>query len=216
LPDEVRRLTIVMSGPREPESWKKSDRTPVDFYALKGVIEALLSALNIAGAAYEPAEHPTYYPGRTARLKIDGTSMGLFGEVHPLVREAFDLPEQPVVAAELDLEALLKQVPDSMRVADVPRFPTVTEDLALIVEDKLPADRVLAVILKAGREGSGLLKRAMLFDVFKGEQIGAGKKSLAYRLTYQAERTLTTNEVAKVREAIVRRLSEEVGAVLRG
>ncbi|HEY4721818.1 MAG TPA: phenylalanine--tRNA ligase subunit beta, partial [Anaerolineae bacterium] len=221
LPDEVRRLTIVISGPREPESWhpvgqRESDRTPVDFYALKGVIEVLLSALNITGAMYESAEHPTYYPGRTARLKIDGASIGLFGEVHPLVREAFDLPEQPVVAAELDLEALLKQVPASVRVADVPRFPTATEDLALIVEDKLPADRVLAVILKAGREGSGLLKRAMLFDVFKGEQIGAGKKSLAYRLTYQAERTLTTDEVAKVREAIVQRLGEEVGAVLRG
>ena len=216
LPDEARRLTIVLSGPREPESWKKSDRAPVDFYDLKGVLEVLLDALNITGTAYEPAEHPTYYPGRTARLKIDGAAIGLFGELHPLVREAFDLPEQPVLAAELDLEALLKHVPAQVRTADVPRFPTVTEDLALIVEDKLPAEKVLAVILKAGREGSGLLKRAMPFDVFKGDQIGAGKKSLAYRLTYQAERTLTTEEVAKVREAIIQRLREEVGAVLRG
>lgn len=212
LPDEPRRLTIVMSGPRELESWRKSDRAVVDFYDLKGVVETLLDGLHITGATYEPLEHPTFYPGRTARLKIDGQSIGTFGEVHPLVREAFDLPEQPVLAAELDFEALLKCAPSSTRIGDVPRFPAVTEDLALIVDDKTPADKVLATILKEG----GLLKSAMLFDVFKGEQIGAGKKSLAYRLTYQADRTLTDEEVKKVRETIVKRLRDELGTVLRG
>jgi len=212
LPDEPRRLTIVMSGPRELESWRKSDRAVVDFYDLKGVVETLLDGLHITGATYEPLEHPTFYPGRTARLKIDGQSIGTFGEVHPLVREAFDLPEQPVLAAELDFEALLKCAPSPTRIVDVPRFPAVTEDLALIVDDMTPADKVLATILKEG----GLLKRAMLFDVFKGEQIGTGKKSLAYRLTYQADRTLTDEEVKKVRETIVKRLRDELGAVLRG
>jgi phenylalanyl-tRNA synthetase beta chain len=217
LPDEPRRLTIVMSGPREAEAWKGGDRQPIDFYDLKGVIETLLDGLHIAGAKYEAVEHPTFYPGRTAHLTIDAKAIGTFGEVHPLVREAFDLLEQPVLAAEIDLEALSASVPSSRRVADVPRFPAVTEDLALIVDEKTPADKVLALIEDAGgKEHGGLLRAVSLFDVFKGEQIGAGKKSLAYRLTYQADRTLTDEEVKKVREAIVRRLREELGAVMRG
>jgi phenylalanyl-tRNA synthetase beta chain len=100
------------------------------------------------------------------------------------------------------------------RIADVPRFPAMVEDLALIVDDKLPADKVQATILAAGM--GTVLKSAQVFDVFKGEQIGAGKKSLAYRLTYQADRTLTDAEVAKVRAQIVQRLREELNAILRG
>lgn len=212
LPDEPRRLTIVMSGPREPESWLGGDRSPLGFYDLKGVIESLLVGLSIGGARFEAAQHPTYYPGRTARLLVGDKQIGLLGQIHPLVREAFDLPDQPVLAAELDVEALAACVPASIRISDVPRFPAVTEDLALIVEDRVQADQVQAVIESVG----GLLKTARLFDVFRGEQIGAGKKSLAYRLTYQAERTLTDAEVVKVREQIIQRLRQELGAVIRG
>ena len=213
LPEEPRRLSIVMTGKQEPESWKKADRTALDFYDLKGVLESLLSSLRIQGARYEPLEHSTFHPGRSARLGIGDQPLGLFGEVHPRVRERFDFPEQPVLAGELDFEALFALTPGIARVSDVPRFPTVTEDLALVVDDALPAEKVLAAILAAG---SGTpLAGARVFDVFKGEQIGAGKKSLAYRLTYQADRTLTDAEVAKVRERIVKRLAEELNAVLR-
>lgn len=212
LPDEPRRLAIVMTGPREPESWLGGDRQPIDFYDLKGVIESLLAGLNIDAARYEAAQHPTYYPGRTARLIVADKPIGLLGQIHPLVREAFDLPDQPILAAELDVEALMACAPIAIRINDVPRFPAVTEDLALIVEDKVQADQVQRVIESVG----GLLKRARLFDLFKGEQIGAGKKSLAYRLTYQADRTLTDAEVVKVREQIIKRLREELGAVIRG
>ena len=219
LPDEPRRLTIVMTGNREPESWhhagrRETDRAAMDFYDLKGVIEAILDGLHITGARYEPIEHPTYYPGRTARLLVGERLIGTFGEVHPQVREAFDLPEQPTLAGEFDFEALMGVTPGVLRVADVPRFPAVTEDLALIVEDKVSAEKVLATIMAAG--AGTALKSAQVFDVFKGEQIGAGKKSLAYRLTYQSDRTLTDAEVAKVREQIVKRLREELNAVLRG
>ena len=186
----------------------------MDFYDLKGVIEAVLDGLHITGAKYEPVEHPTYYPGRTARLLAGERTIGTFGEVHPQVREAFDFPDQPVLAGEFDLDALMAAAPGVWRVADVPRFPAVTEDLALIVEEKIPAEKVQATIMAAG--AGTALKSAQVFDVFKGEQIGAGKKSLAYRLTYQADRTLTDAEVAKVREQIVQQLREELKAVLRG
>ncbi|HSD84145.1 MAG TPA: phenylalanine--tRNA ligase subunit beta, partial [Anaerolineae bacterium] len=214
-----RRLTLALTGAREPESWtraggRESDRTALDFYDLKGVLESLLDGLHIGEAHYEPITHPTYYPGRTARLISGDHYIGIFGEVHPQVREGYDFPEPPVLAGEFDFEALLAARPALSRVADVPRFPAVMEDLALIVEDKVPAEKVQATIMAAG--AGTALKSARVFDVFKGEQIGAGKKSLAYRLTYQADRTLTDADVAKIREQIVKRLREELNAVLRG
>ena len=214
LPDEPRRLAIVMTGPRQPGSWQKTDQAALDFFDLKGIVEAMLAGLRIAGARYEAAEHPSYYPGRTARLLAGERLIGTFGEVHPQVREAFDFPDQPVLAGEFDLEALAAAVSDVSAIADVPRFPAVSEDLALIVEDKVSAEQVLATIMAAG--AGTALKTAQVFDVFKGEQIGSGKKSLAYRLKYQADRTLTDAEVAQIREQIVLRLREELNAVLRG
>jgi phenylalanyl-tRNA synthetase beta chain len=215
LPEEPRRLAIVMTGAREPESWKKGDRTPMDFYDLKGVIESLLNGLGVREARFEPVAHPTYYPGRTACLAIfDRSAIGVFGELHPQVRENFDFPDQAVLAAEFDFEALMAACPEASRTSDIPRFPAVTEDLALVVDELLPAEKVRATILAAG---SGTpLAGVRVFDLFKGSQIGAGKKSLAFRLTYQADRTLTDTEVAKVREKIVRVLGEELNIFLRG
>ena len=134
--------------------------------------------------------------------------------MHPRVREGFDFPDQPVLAGEFDFEALSAAVPGASQITDVPRFPAVTEDLALVVDEQLPAEKVRATIMAAGA-GTPLVS-AQIFDVFKGEQIGAGKKSLAYRLTYQADRTLTDAEVAKVREQIVKHLGESLKIVLRG
>ncbi|HEY4688140.1 MAG TPA: phenylalanine--tRNA ligase subunit beta [Anaerolineae bacterium] len=217
LPDEPRRLAIALIGPREPESWKGSDTAPMDFYDLKGVIEAVLDALHIDGVRYEPGDHPLYYPGRTAKLIVGDRVAGSFGEVHPLVRAAFDLstePAQSVLAAELDFERLAQHAQRMFRVSDVPRYPSVTEDLAVIVDKDVTAEAVRATILESG---GTLLRSVSLFDVFKGEQIGSGKKSLAYRLTYQAaDRTLTDGEVAQVRQTIVQHLKEKLRAVLRG
>jgi phenylalanyl-tRNA synthetase beta chain len=130
------------------------------------------------------------------------------------VGEALDLPRQPVMAAELDFELLAKSARQMFRVRDVPRYPAVTEDLAVSVANDVPAAVVRAAILASGGD---LLRSVSLFDVFKGEQIGLGKKSLAYRLTYQADdRTLTDAEVSKVRIHIIDHLRDELGAVLRG
>ncbi|HJW84744.1 MAG TPA: phenylalanine--tRNA ligase subunit beta [Anaerolineae bacterium] len=217
LPDEPRRLAIVMTGPREPETWQGGDTAPMDFYDLKGVVEAVAGALHLADVRYEPGDHPSYQPGRAAKLLIGDQVVGSFGEIHPLVREAFDLSAQqtqPVMAAELDYETLVRHARQMFRVGDVPRYPAVTEDLAVIVNDSVPAETVRAAIAASGGE---LLRSVQVFDVFKGEQIGPGKKSLAWRLTYQSDdRTLTDAEVAGLRAAIVRRLQDQLDAVLRG
>ena len=213
LPNEPRRCAIVLTGAREPLSWKASDRAPMDFFDLKGVVEALIAGLHIADVTYAAATHPTFLPGRTAQLLINGEAAGWLGELHLAVREQYDLPAQPVLAADLDFEKLLAQVDESYAVSPVPEFPPVKEDLAVIVDEAVPADRVEAVIRASG---GVLLAGLTLFDVYRGEQIGAGKKSLAYSLTYQApDRTLTDAEVAKLRGRIVKRLQEELGAVLR-
>jgi len=214
LPDEPLRLGIVMTGPREPRSWfPDRQTTPLGFYDLKGVVEALLAGLGLFGT-FERGQHPAFHPGRCAEVSVNGTILGVMGELHPLVREAFDLPQQPVAALEFDMEALLGLWGAPRRMTPISLHPPVYEDLAVVVDEETPAVRVRDLIAQTG---APLLRSVVLFDVYRGEQIGPGKKSLAYRLTYQADdRTLTDQEVARVREKIIRRLERDIGATIRG
>jgi phenylalanyl-tRNA synthetase beta chain len=137
----------------------------------------------------------------------------MMGELHPLVQERYELPEALVLAADLDTQQLVEAVPERYTVRAVPPYPPVLEDLALVVNEDLPAERVEQVIRQAGGKAVIDLR---LFDVYRGEQVGAGKKSLAYNLTYQdPERTLTDAEVAKVRQRIIQKLEEELEARIR-
>jgi len=213
LPDESRRLGIVMTGPREARTWLGGqDRAPTGFYDLKGVVEALLAGLGLAGT-FEPSQRPAFHPGRCAQVSVGGRAIGTLGELHPLVREAFDLPAQPVCALEFDLDGLLEGWGAPRTMASISVHPPVYEDLAVVVEENVPAVRVRDLIAQAG---APLVRSVVLFDVYQGEQVGTGRKSLAYRLTYQADdRTLSDQEVAKLRARIVRRLEQELGAALR-
>lgn len=215
LPDEPRRLSLLMTGPRSPEGWQPSDRTAMDFFDLKGVVEALINGLHLENVSYAPGEHPSFRPGRTARLMIGEQMAGTLGELHPLVAEqVVGGTKTPVMAADLDLELIIASVPTRFITSAVSRFPPVVEDIALIVDEAVAASQVEALIKQTG---GALLTDVRLFDLYKSEQLGAGKKSLAYRLTYQAEdRTLTDTETAKVREKIVKRVKDVLGAVLRG
>ncbi|MCB0173534.1 MAG: phenylalanine--tRNA ligase subunit beta, partial [Anaerolineae bacterium] len=128
LPDEKRRLVIAMTGPRSEMSWLPTDIELMDFFDLKGVIESLLDGLHLDQVAFKPAQHHAFYPGRVADLEINGQSVGLLGQLHPYVVEAYDIQiedDQPVLAADFDLDALLAHVPDLYAVRSVPRFPPV-------------------------------------------------------------------------------------------
>ena len=214
LPDEPRRLCIVLTGAREAPSWLPGqDRSLVDFYDLKGIVEALLDGLNVQDVTWERGQHAAYHPGRCARVNVQGTSIGVMGELHPVVREAFGLPEQPVCALEFDLDLLLQHWTETIEVTSLSVHPPVYEDLALVVDEDVPAVQVRDLIVQTGGR---TLRNVELFDVYRGEQIGAGKKSLAYALTYQADdKTLTDKTVAKLRKKIVKRLGRELGATLR-
>jgi phenylalanyl-tRNA synthetase beta chain len=214
LPLEASRLVIALTGPRTEPGWQPADTTPMDFFDLKGVISAVLDGLHIQGVRYLPGENASLHPGRTARLMANDSPIGFLGELHPLVREHYELPETPLLVAEFDLEALYSQVPERYDITPVPAFPPVLEDLALIVDETVPAEQVADQIRQAG---GSTLSGVRLFDVYHGDQIGGGKKSLAYSLTYHAgDRTLTDQEVAQIRQRIVRRLEQELGAKLRG
>jgi phenylalanyl-tRNA synthetase beta chain len=214
LPEEPRRLSIVMTGQRHERHWLTEEGPELDFFDLKGVVETLLARLHIVGAVFEPMEHPSFQPGRTARLLSgEAVQLGFVGEIHPAVRDAFGLPDRRVAAAELDLEALLAQVPLAWYVEPISPYPAVLQDLAVVVDEVVAAATVQHVITKAG---GFLLKEVELFDVYRGEPIPAGKKSLAYALTFQApDKTLRDAIVAKQVQRIVASLKKELGAELR-
>ncbi len=218
LPDELQRLAILLAGPRALPNWQPADTQPMDFYDLKGILAALLDGLHIPDVRYEAAEHPTFHPGKCARIVSGETQVGIFGELHPLVRQNYDWPvtyaRTPILAADLNLDTLLAMIPPLYETVPPPAFPPVLEDLAFIVDEAIPAGQVEALIRQTGGR---VVSEVRLFDVYRGDQVGAGKKSLAYSLTYQVpDKTLTDKDVAGIRTRIVRRLEQELGASLRG
>jgi phenylalanyl-tRNA synthetase beta chain len=214
LPDETAQVAIVLAGQRRPPAWDDPDPGALDFYDLKGILESLLDGLHIFGAVYEPVESYTFHPGKCAQIRAGERVLGVFGELHPQVKARYDFGGLPgVLAAELDLGALLAAAQVSYAVAAVPAHPPVLEDIAVVVDEGVPAARVAEVIRLGGGK---LLVDLRLFDIFRGEQIGAGKKSLAYALTYQApDHTLTDKDAAGIRQRIVRRLEQELGGKIR-
>lgn len=213
LPLERTRLAVVMTGPRVEAHWQAGRSQPYDFYDMKGVIEAVYEELHLEEAVFEPASDPRFHPGKCARISVDGLVLGLMGEIHPLVKENYSLPDAPLFMGEFRLDPLLGLVNPLYDLEPIPSQPPILEDLAVVVDEEISAARVAGVIEEAGGE---LLSGVHLFDVYHGEQVGERKKSLAYNLVYQhPERTLTDQEVHQVRKRIVARLEEKLNAHLR-
>ncbi len=210
---ELPKLALCLYGSRSHPSWQGGEKKVMDYYDLKGIIESLLAGLHIEGVKYLPEAAPYFHPGKSARIDVGGNLLGYMGEVHPQVKQNYKLPDQPLPAAILDINALLERVDDLYDVEPVPDQPPVLEDLALVVDDDVPAQDVQALIQQTGGK---TLRDVRLFDVYRGEQLGEGKKSLAYSLVYQhPEKTLTDKEVLAIRNKIVKRLEKEIGAKLR-
>jgi phenylalanyl-tRNA synthetase beta chain len=214
LPDEPEHLAIAMTGPRHIQWWGENQgEAEIDFYDLKGVIETLFDRLNIEGFTFAPSSSPIFQPGRAAEIHMGETTIGVMGEIHPLVREAFELPDQRIAALELGLPELFAHVQGITYYEAISRFPLVTQDLALIVDEEVPAAQVRSLILQAGQEA---IANVRLFDVYRGEAITEGKKSLAYAISYQnMERTLTDEDVNQIRDRIVDHVQQEVNAQVR-
>lgn len=213
LPREEYHLCIGLAGLHEKKHWDQKKNRGLDFFDLKGYMEVLLDALHVENAVFAPVEHFLFHPGKCSSMCCDEIEFGILGEVHPAVAEKYAFLENPVLIADINMELLLKSLPAVFRSEPVSAYPPVLEDLAMIVPEDMPSREVETVIRSAG---GALLTDVTLFDVFKGEQIGSGNKSLAYNLTFQSfDKTLTDKAVEKTRDRIIKALEDQIHATVR-
>lgn len=183
-----------------------------DFYSIKGRVETLLRELGVTEYEFERTQNPSYHPGRTARVLIDGKNLGIIGEIHPDVVKAYGIGQR-VYAGELDFDLLMDRTGDLTTYSPLPKFPSVNRDIALIVDKDVMTGAIEKAIRKAGGD---LVEDIKLFDIYTGSQIPEGKKNIAYSLILRSsEKTLTEQEAGVVMEKILKELKDQVGAVLR-
>ena len=207
--DEHHALGALLTGALQARSWRGAPAES-DFFAAKGLLAALLDSLRVGWSAI-PHEWPFLHPGRSAAVLIGDRQVGFLGELHPLVARSWDL--ERTASFVIDLEAAAAASPEAVLFEPFPAVPPLRQDLAVTMPRGVPAEQVLARAREAGGE---LLEAVHVFDVYEGEQVGAGRRSLALALSFRAPgRTLTDEDVAPVRERIVAAIGE-LGGELRG
>jgi phenylalanyl-tRNA synthetase beta chain len=212
LPEEIETLGGILTGQREEESWAKPNEK-VDFYDLKGIIEVLLQGFGVPRCEFLPEkEDPFLHPGKACRLVAGGEILGVMGEAHARINELLEI-KQVLYLFEINFKKLVDQVTDHPVFKPLARFPAVTRDLALIVDEGVPARDLVQTL-----EGvnPGLIQEITIFDLYRGKPIPAGKKSVAFRLIFQREdRTLTDLEVNELHREMVDLVAKRHGAILR-
>jgi phenylalanyl-tRNA synthetase beta chain len=208
LPEEHEQVTGALAG-FEVDRWGRATSRRLDFFDAKGALEAALGALGVT-TTYSSHDEYGMLPGHVARLEVGGEAFGILGEVHPDTLDAFGI-DQPVLLVEIELTRLLPHLPRRRATKSLSRFPAVTQDLAVVVDDAVTAGALQAII-----EQSSLVVSASVFDVFKGGRLPAGKKSVALSIRYQAaDRTLTSDDANKEQARILKRLERAFGAEQR-
>lgn len=214
-PKERRKLAGVLAGAMGPVAWNNAPAA-FDFFDGKGVLESIARELalpKVRFKALSAEEAPHLQPGRAAQMLSGGDVVGWVGEIHPLAADAFEAAA-PVVAFELDMAVLERAARPARDYVDVPQFPAVARDAAFVVDESVTNEKLMQCMTSAGGK---LLEGVQLFDVYRDEErIGAGKKSMAYSLTYRAaDRTLTSEEVDKAHDRLVKKVSNATGAEQR-
>ncbi|MFM2307945.1 MAG: hypothetical protein RLY87_65 [Chloroflexota bacterium] len=217
LPLEPLRVAVVMAGKRHATAWNAASTDTIDFYDIKGVVELLCERLQIANVSVTAAQLEHLQPGRSAELILtvakESHVVGSFGELHPDARERFDIPAMRVAVAELNLELLLAHA-SVPRYTSISRYPAASQDLAFIAPVAVSAQAIEASIRKYA---GNALSSIELFDVYTGANLGEGVRSLAFRITLRStERTLTDEEVTKLRAKIIRGVEHDNGVKIRG
>jgi len=207
---EQRALAVLLSGRVAPATWGASDQPTADLFAAKGILEALGAALRVP-LECRPEAQPFLHPGRSAAVVCEGERLGWLGELHPLVAREWDI--DGAAAMELELDRLLMIAAGESVYRDAISYPALRQDLAVVLPEEVPAATVLEAVRDAARE---LLDDVSVFDVYRGHQVGEGRRSLALSLVFRApDRTLTDEDVAPVRARIVAALGG-LGGELRG
>jgi phenylalanyl-tRNA synthetase beta chain len=212
LPQERLRLTAVICGRRAPEGWAQGNET-VDFFDLKGVLEALLERFRIDRISWDSSlSEPFLHPGKACTLISGKAALGTIGEVHPEVLENFDI-ECPAYLLDLDLQAFFAEVGSRRSFRSPSRFPDVYRDTALLLDEEVSARQLFDLL---GRVKAKEVEDVVLFDLYRGKGIPAGKKSLAIRIRYRsAEKTLTDEEISVLHGRIIETLCKSLGAEIR-
>jgi phenylalanyl-tRNA synthetase beta chain len=213
LPYERRTLGIALSGKRRPQTWQETAPGPHTFYDMKGVVAAVMDALQIRAWTIEAVSNPALHPGRAAAMCVGETQVALLGELHPRVAATFEIEDWPVQVAELDLDSLFPLATRVHTFQSLPRYPAARRDIAVTVARDVPAQAVTDVILRAG---GSLLESSRIFDVYAGEPLPEDRKSIAVALDFRSsEGTLTQEEITGALTGIVDALMSELGASLR-
>ncbi|MCJ7669432.1 MAG: phenylalanine--tRNA ligase subunit beta [Dehalococcoidia bacterium] len=208
LPEEKEMFCAVLSGARAGLSWQ-ADKEPLDFFDAKGIVENLLNQLRLK-ASFDIGDDETLFPGRGANIIVEDDKVGIVGDVHPKVTQAFEL-SNTICLIEVDLEKLLTKITGIKEYQSIPRFPSVTRDIALVIDEQVSYGTVEEII-----QSFPLVTKVTLFDLYRGEQIAEGKKSFAIRIVYQSpSHTLTDEEVDQTQEQMLAKLHQELGATLR-
>ena len=211
LPDEVQKLCGVIMGRREPKGWAQNS-ADVDFYDVKGIVEELFAELSIERYSVEVGEHYAMHPGKTAVFKKGREILATFGEIHPAVAESLGINKK-IYAFECDVATLMKCAAKKFSFESLPKYPAISRDLAILVDNDVAAGEVEKVIAKsAGKFFDGVT----LFDVYTGDRISADKKSLAFTIKFQSnERTLKDEEADAAFKNILSTLEKTFAAELR-
>jgi phenylalanyl-tRNA synthetase beta chain len=208
LPEEKETLCTGLIGPKADLSWH-GDKAMLNFFDAKGIAESLLGQLGLA-AIFKESDDESLSPGRGSDIIIDGDKVGTMGELHPKVAQEFELSDA-VCLIELDVESLYGKATGFKKYQPIWRFPAVTRDIALIVDEQVTYQQVKDIV-----QGFPLVTEVSLFDLYTGEQIPKGKKSFAVRVVYQLpDRTLTDEEVNQTQQQMLDKLHQELGATLR-
>ena len=208
LPQEKEMLCAVLSGSQRSLSWQGKEE-PIDFFVAKGILETVLSRLGLV-VSFEAGEDESLCPGRSADVIIGNDKLGVVGELHPKVSEVFELAETAYLI-EIDLDRLASFIATLKKYQPIPRYPSTSRDIALLVDEQITYQQICAII-----QDFSLVNSVTLFDLYVGEQVPAGKKSLAFRIGYRSSaHTLTDSEVDKVQEQILDRLQRDLRASLR-
>ncbi|MEA1959699.1 MAG: phenylalanine--tRNA ligase subunit beta [Bacillota bacterium] len=210
LPEEVLKAGGIVAG-RTELNWLQSS-VEMDFYFLKGIVEQLFENLGIEQYQFVELSHPAYHPGRSASILCQGELLGVIGEIHPVVRQNFGIKPR-ACAFDLDMAKMYKLSSRRRMMEQITRYPAVERDLAILVKEEIKASQVVELIRKSGGE---LLQKVIVFDLYAGEQVAKGSKSIAFRLVFQSpERTLTEDEVNTIIEQTLQKLKDELQAELR-
>ncbi|RQD77250.1 MAG: phenylalanine--tRNA ligase subunit beta [Candidatus Syntrophonatronum acetioxidans] len=211
LPWERETLALALMGEWGEKNWQQKPLS-VDFFLLKGILENLLEGLGISNYLIKPCSFSTFHPTRCAELVVGEERIGVLGEVHGEVAASFDL-EDRVYMAEVDFESLVKHSSLKIEFEPLPRYPAVLRDIAILVKEDILAEDIRQEIL---RSGGDLVEDIVLFDLYQGEQISEGYRSLAYSIVYRSpDKTLTDEEVNKVHQRIIDSLEKNFEARLR-